>query len=101
MAEGLGRPRSRGRSIPWFNEVVRDIDDYVLLTADHVPFADLHEEGACIDAIVGACLFGVAQEGGINAGIAEAEGLAVDADGPTLSGTSRSVPCARRNRASP
>src|SRR3546814_3712435 len=61
------------------NEVEGDIDDHIFLAADHPPPAELDQDLAGIETILFGRLFGMAQETGINACIAQAESLAIDA----------------------
>ena len=61
-------------------KVEGDIDDHVLLTADHPAATKLDQYFSCIDAIVGARLLGVWEEGGIDPGIPETESFAIDPD---------------------
>ncbi|CAN5152749.1 hypothetical protein BH10PSE12_BH10PSE12_17560 [soil metagenome] len=59
--------------------IERDIYDHILLTTDHLALAKLDEDRSCVQSMVQRRLFGVAQAAGIDAGIAQAEGFAIDA----------------------
>jgi hypothetical protein len=63
--------KRRGESVCRLHHIERDIDDHILLPADHLAAACLGEDGAGIDAVIGCCLFGMAQEGRVHPGIAE------------------------------
>ncbi len=45
------RSRERSDSVLAFGEVQRDVDDHVFLSTHHAPFAEFHQDGACIDAV--------------------------------------------------
>ena len=55
--------------------VESDVDDHVLLSADHFAAADLGQDGPGIDAVVVRGFLGVAQEGRIDPSIAERQRL--------------------------
>src|SRR5690606_23596253 len=74
-AVGVLRLRSRGIRLALLHEVQRDVDDHVFLTADHTPCAELDQDRAHVQAVVGRGLLGMAQEARIHAGVAEAERL--------------------------
>lgn len=68
--------RSLSRST---GEVERNIDDHILLAADESAPAGFEKDGPGVDAVPQCCGFGVAQETGVDAGIAESERFPVDA----------------------
>src|SRR5688572_4111596 len=64
-----------------------NVDDHVLLAPDHAPAAELNKNLTRIDAIVRSSLLGMAQEAGVDAGIAERERFPVNANRPILERT--------------
>src|SRR3546814_16624736 len=60
------------------NEVEGDIDDHIFLAADHPPPAELDQDLAGIETILFGRIFGMAQETGINACIAQAARIALE-----------------------
>ena len=65
-------------------EVEGDIDDHILLATDESAPAGFEKDGPGVDAVLPCCRFGVAQETGVDARIAEGECLPVDAYGSIL-----------------
>ncbi len=59
-------------------EVEGDVDDHVLLVTDESPAADLEQDVAHVHAVPGGGRLSVAQEAGVDTGVPEGEGLAVD-----------------------
>lgn len=68
------------------DQVEGDVRDHVLLAADQLAAADLDQDGAGVQAVPGGGGFGVAEEAGVDAGVAEGEGFAVDPDLAVLEG---------------
>ena len=72
-------------------QVEGDVDDHVLLAADEPAPTALEQDVADVDAVASDGDLGVAQEAGVDAGVAEGERLPVDADGTVLQGADEVV----------
>jgi len=59
--------------------VERDVDDHVFLPAHHLAPAELAEDRADVEPMVGGGHFGVAEEAGVDAGATQRQRLAIDA----------------------
>jgi hypothetical protein len=66
------------------HEVERDVDQLILLAADEATPAGLHQQGAHVDAVLVRGRFRVPQEAGVDARVAERQGLAVDPHRPVV-----------------
>lgn len=87
-----------GGGFAFLDHVEGDVDDHVFLPADHLATAQFHEDGAGVEAVGFGGLFRMTQEGGINPGIAQREGLAVD---PNRAGPARGEPDPRPRPSAP
>jgi hypothetical protein len=68
--------------LPLVHQVEGDVNELILLAADEVTPAGLHQQGAHLDAVPRRRRFRVPQEAGVDAGVAQGEGLAVDPHRP-------------------
>ena len=58
-------------------QIQRDVDDHILLAADHPPFAQLDENIHRAEAIARRRRFAVAQEAGVDPGVAQRQRFAL------------------------
>src|SRR3546814_13027671 len=72
-----GLPRFAGGGL--LEHIECDVDDHVLLAADHLAAAQLDQERTGVETVIGRSLLSVAEEARIDPGIAERQRFAVDA----------------------
>jgi len=65
-------------------QIKDDIDDHVLLAADESSPADLSQDVARVDAVLGGCLLGMTQEARVDPGVPESQRGAVNPHRPVL-----------------
>src|SRR3546814_14593179 len=73
-----GLPRFSGGGL--VDHIECDVDDHVLLAADHLAAAQLDQDRTGVETVIGRSLLSVAEEARLNPGIAERERFAVAAN---------------------
>src|SRR3546814_7453164 len=71
-----GLPRFSGGGL--LEHIECDVDDHVLLAADHLAAAQLDQDRTGVDTVIGRSLLSVAEDARIAPGIAERERFVVD-----------------------
>src|SRR3546814_11812764 len=86
-----GLPRFAGGGL--LEHIECDVDDHVLLAADHLAAAQLDQDRTGVETVIGRSLLSVAEEARIEPGIAERESFAVDAHRAVLKRTDEILSC--------